>query len=161
MPADSVFGRHIKDLVDAKNSHWQRRAHIRELMRAGMSDLSDGLDRLGKDARKIARGLREFSESAQIFSSDVHRLIDSWVAVRKGGVLAVADSLEELTEQIEHKHIPTSQTLIRFIDREPKTPILQRMIRGRFGNTSGRRDIKAFLHMPITPERVPEALRKV
>ena len=129
-----------------------------------MSDLSDALDRLGKDARKLREGFASFSESAQIFSSDVHRLIDSyeskWVAVRKGGVLAVADSLEELTEQIEQR-IPRSETLIRFIDREPKTPILQRMIRGRFGNTSGRRDIKAFLHMPITPERVPEALRKV
>ena len=97
-------------------------------MRADMSDLSDALDQLGKDARKIARGLREFSESAQIFSSDVHRLIDSyenkWVAVHKSRVLAVADSLEELTEQIEHKHIPTSETLIRFIDREPTTLIL-------------------------------------
>jgi Family of unknown function (DUF5678) len=114
---------------------------------------------------KLREGFASFSESAQIFSSDVHRLIDSyeskWVAVRKGGVLAVADSLEELTEQIEHKRIPRSETLIRFIDREPKTLILQRMIRGRFGNTSGRRDIEAFLHMPITPERVPEALRKV
>src|SRR4029453_1642100 len=90
---------------------------------------------------KLREGFASFSESAQIFSSDVHRLIDSyeskWVAVRKGGVLAVGDSLEELTEQIEHKRIPRSETLIRFIDREPKTLILQRMIRGRFGNTSG------------------------
>jgi hypothetical protein len=56
------------------------------------------------------------------------RMIDlyenKWVGVYKGSIVAVADSLEEITRQVAQKNIPAAETVVRFVDREEKTLIL-------------------------------------
>ena len=58
------------------------------------------LSRLGSDLEDIARGLREFSKSAEMLSNDRPRLINEhpsqWVGVYRGEVSAKADDLPSL-----------------------------------------------------------------
>ena len=60
------------------------------------------LSRLGSDPESIARGLREFSKSAEMLSNDRPRLINEhplqWVGVYRGEVSAKADDLPSLME---------------------------------------------------------------
>jgi hypothetical protein len=86
------------------------------------------LKMLNRDIREIGEALGNFSTSAQIFSSDNPRMIDlyenKWVGVYNGRIEAVADTLDKLLEQVEDKNIPAGNTVVRFINREPKTLIL-------------------------------------
>ena len=83
---------------------------------------------IGRTPAEIDAALREFSRSAEVFSSNRPRLIDKyenkWIGVYKGKVEAVADSLEDLTRQIDAKDIPSTETIVRHIDREERTFIL-------------------------------------
>ena len=93
-----------------------------------MANFEAAFDRLSGRVAEIQRALRDFSASAQLLSSDQPRLIDDyehkWVGVYKGQIAVVADTLDELNEQIARKHLPAGETLVRYIDREEKTLIL-------------------------------------
>src|SRR6266567_8004108 len=90
---------------------------------------SDVLEHLQRSAGDIERSLRDFSASAQLFSSDMPRMIDQfeskWIGVFKGRIEAVADTLDDVAAQIESKSIPIEETIVRFVDREEKPLILQ------------------------------------
>ena len=55
------------------------------------------LSRLGSDPENIARGLREFSKSAEMLSNDRPRLINEhpsqWIGVYRGEVSAVVSRI--------------------------------------------------------------------
>lgn len=93
-----------------------------------MSSAKGALKMLDRDIHEIGDALGKFSISAQVFSSDNPRLIDlfenKWVGVYNGHVEAVAESLDKLLEQVAEKNIPAGDTVVRFINREPKTLIL-------------------------------------
>ena len=76
----------------------------------------------------IARGLREFSKSAEMLSNDRPRLIDEhplqWVGVYRGEVSAKADDLPSLIEELERRGIPLGDALVRFIEKNQRTLIL-------------------------------------
>src|SRR5262249_40217770 len=97
------------------------------VMYAAMS-LKNVLKKFDKSLADLDREMRLFSKSARVFSSDVPRLIDKyenkWVAVVCGDVIAAEDTLEDLTDQIRKLDLSPAQTLIRHIDREPKTFVL-------------------------------------
>ena len=86
------------------------------------------LDQIKISAAEIDERLRSFSVSAQVFSCNRQALIDQyenkWIAVYRGQVEAVADSLEGVTREIEAKGIPPGETVVRHVDREEKTFIL-------------------------------------
>ncbi|MYZ47986.1 hypothetical protein [Propylenella binzhouense] len=83
---------------------------------------------LEANARRIHANLRDYADTASVFSSDSPRLIDSfegkWVGVYHGKVAAAADSLEEVAEAMAAKGIPLGESMIRRIDRDEKTLIL-------------------------------------
>ena len=89
---------------------------------------SDLFDKMTVSAADIDSALKGFSESARLFSSNHPRMIDEyenkWVGVYRGTVAAVADTLEELTEQIVKKSIPPAETIVRHVERKEKTLIL-------------------------------------
>lgn len=93
-----------------------------------MGSVKGTLKMLNRDIREIGAALDSFSTSAQVFSSDNPRMIDlfenKWVGVYNGHVEAVADTLDNLLKQVEEKNIPAGDTVVRFINREPKTLIL-------------------------------------
>ena len=81
------------------------------------------LSSLGSDPEDIARGLREFSKSAEMLSNDRPSLINEhplqWVGVYRGKVSARADDLPSLMEELERRGIPLGDTIVRFIEEEP------------------------------------------
>jgi hypothetical protein len=89
---------------------------------------SNALDQIDISAAEVDAALSSFSASARIFSSDLPRLVDEyenkWIGVYNGKVEAVGESLEDVTNQIERKAIPISQTIVRRIDRVEKTLVL-------------------------------------
>ena len=86
------------------------------------------LSSLGSDPEDIARGLREFSKSAEMLSNDRPRLINEhplqWVGVYRGKVSAKADDLPSLMEELERRGIPLGDTIVRFIEKNQRTLIL-------------------------------------
>ena len=86
------------------------------------------LSRLGSDPADIARGLREFSKSAEMLSNDRPRLVNEhplqWVGVYRGEVSAKADDLPSLMKELERRGIPLGDTIVRFIEKNQRTLIL-------------------------------------
>lgn len=86
------------------------------------------LSRFGSDPEDIARGLREFSKSAEMLSNDQPRLIDEhplqWIGVYRGEVSAKAGDLPSLMEELERRGIPPGDTIVRFIEKNRRTLIL-------------------------------------
>ena len=85
---------------------------------------------IGSDPEEVARGPREFSKSAETLSKDRSRLINEhplqWVAVYRGELLARAHELPSLMEELERRGIPLGDTIVRFIEKNQRTLILQR-----------------------------------
>ena len=85
--------------------------------------------RFGSDPEDIAKGLREFSKSAEMLSNDRPRLVDEhplqWIGVYRGEVSANADNLPSLMEELERRGIPPGDTIVRFIEKNQRTLILQ------------------------------------
>jgi hypothetical protein len=83
---------------------------------------------LGRSPADIDSALQAFSQSAQILSSSEPRMTDQyknkWVGVYRGKIEAVGSSLEELTHQIQSKHIPLGEAIITHIGKEEKVFIL-------------------------------------
>ena len=107
------------------------------------------LSRLGSDPVDIARGLREFSESAEMLSNDRPRLISEhlsqWVGVYRGEVSAKADDLPSLMAELERRGIPLGDTIVRFIEKNQRTLILQHDAR------KIRRYLRSALHGRACP----------
>ena len=86
------------------------------------------LSRFGSGPEDIAKGLREFSKSAEMFSNDRPRLINEhplqWVGVYRGHVSAKADDLPSLLVELERRGIPLGDTIVRFIEKNQRTLIL-------------------------------------
>ena len=85
-------------------------------------------DRIDASPGDIHRALRAFSANASSFTMTkdeaLEKYRDKWIAIYKGNVSAVADSLEELAAQIEKQHIPASEALFRHINPKDKVFIL-------------------------------------
>ena len=86
------------------------------------------LSHLGSGPEDIAKGLREFSKSAEMLSNDRPRLINEhplqWVGVYRGQVSAKAEDLPSLLEELERRGIPLGDTIVRFIEKNQRTLIL-------------------------------------
>ena len=86
------------------------------------------LSSLGSNPEEVARGLREFSKSAETLSKDRSRLINErplpWVGVYRGEVSARARDLPSLMEELESRGIPLGDTIVRFIEKNQGTLIL-------------------------------------
>lgn len=71
---------------------------------------------------------RDFSANAACLEADsagIHtRYLDKWIGIYKGEVVAVGNAFDDVTRELESKHIPTTETLIRFIGQKEMTLIL-------------------------------------
>ena len=86
------------------------------------------LSHFGSDPEDIAKGLREFSKSAEMLSHDQPRLINEhplqWIGVYQGEVSAKADNLSSLMEKLERRGVPLGDTIVRYIEKNQRTLIL-------------------------------------
>ena len=86
------------------------------------------LSRFGSDPKDIARGLREFTKSAEMLSTNQPRFVNEhplqWIGVYRGQVSAKADDLSSLMEELERRGIPLGDTIVRFIEENQRTLIL-------------------------------------
>ena len=80
------------------------------------------------DPRKVAEDLQAFRETAKLLSSRHTRMVerypDQWIALHSGEVKAHGDSIEAVLREIDELGLSRDQTIVRFIDREPRTMIL-------------------------------------
>lgn len=93
-----------------------------------MNDLeSPTVSRFRSNPQDVARELREFSKSAEMLSNDRPRLIDEHplqCGVYRGKVSAKADDLPSLMKELERRGVPLGDTVVRFIEKNQRTPIL-------------------------------------
>lgn len=79
------------------------------------------------DDPDILEKLRDFRARVDRMESQKGRLTrshpDHWVALYTGDFV-LAESLADLLETLEGQGVPTSETVIRFLDSDPKTMIL-------------------------------------
>lgn len=82
----------------------------------------------GSDPEDIAKGLREFSRSAETLSNNQTRFVSEhpskWIGVYQGQVSAKADDLSSLMAELERQGIPLGDTIVRFIEENQRTLIL-------------------------------------
>ncbi len=91
------------------------------------SDAQEILAHIG-DPKKVDRELQEFDKTARLFLSQestmLDRYPDEWVAFHGGEVRAHGPSLDSVLRQIDEAGLQRQQTLVRFIDKEPRKMIL-------------------------------------
>ncbi|MEX0785214.1 MAG: DUF5678 domain-containing protein [Dehalococcoidia bacterium] len=80
------------------------------------------------DPRAVDRELAGFRRSARRLSTNRPRFIDKypslWVAVHEGRVVAQGETFSSVMAQIDKEGLPRKSTLVRRIDRNPRTMIL-------------------------------------
>ena len=85
------------------------------------------IEEMGR-ARKLIEDLAEFQQLRIRMSEEHAGLIeqypDRWVAVGLDGLLAVADSEDEIFKAIDDKGIPRSDVVVEFLDTDPPMLIL-------------------------------------
>ena len=93
-----------------------------------MTDPENPLSRFGSGPEDIARGLREFSKSAELLSNERPHLMNEhplqWVGGYRGEVSAKANDLPSLMEELKRRGIPLGDTIVRFIEKNQRTLIL-------------------------------------
>ncbi len=79
------------------------------------------------DDPDILEKLRAFGARVDRMESQMERLTrnhpDHWVALHTGDFV-LAESLDDLLKTLEGQGVPTSETVIRFLDSNPKHMIL-------------------------------------
>ena len=75
-----------------------------------------------------AQAWRDFSASAARLEKDsegIHaQYLNKWIGIYKGNIEAVAETFEDVTALLTSKHIPTGDSLVRFIGQKEMTLIL-------------------------------------
>lgn len=95
-----------------------------------MAKLTDAevLTAWGESPEVISDGLARFAESARTLSSHHPRLIDKypqqWVGIYGGNVEVAGRTIAAVIKKLDAKGYPKEETIVRFIDRHPKTLIL-------------------------------------
>lgn len=80
------------------------------------------------DPRALERDLEGFRKSARRLSSSRPRFIEKfsslWVAIHEGRVVAQGKTFNSVMAQLDRKGLPRESTIVRRIDRNPRTMIL-------------------------------------
>ena len=88
---------------------------------------SDGVRGDLVDDPDILEKLRAFGARVDRMDAQMERLTrnhpDHWVALHTGDFV-LAESLDDLLKTLEGQGVPTSETVIRFLDSNPKNMIL-------------------------------------
>ena len=90
-------------------------------------DSIDARELIG-DPRKVDDDLYAFRKTAMRLSSRHSRMVErypnQWIALHSGRVRAHGDSLDAVLQEIDDKGLSRDRTIVRFIDKEPRTMIL-------------------------------------
>lgn len=92
-----------------------------------MNAIPDYPEWLGAPPEDVARSLRDFARSTDLLSNNpalVQRYAGKWVAVTAGQVKAAEDELDSLLAMLDHQGLSRSDTLVHFVETEPRTLIL-------------------------------------
>lgn len=88
----------------------------------------DEIAALVGDPRTVDEELQSFRKTARRLSSRHPRMIErypgQWVALHSGRVRAHGGSLESVLTEVDLKGLSRQQTIVRFIDDEPRTMLL-------------------------------------
>ena len=85
-------------------------------------------DRVQIDPQQIADELKSFRETAACLSSNEPSLIDQypkqWIALCMGKVRVHGETFQDVLKKLDAGGFPRDQSILRYIDPEPKTMIL-------------------------------------
>ena len=94
---------------------------------ARMTEVQEIVDLIG-DPNEVDKELQSFRKTAMRLSSRYPRMIElypqQWIALHSGKVRAQGDSLESVLDKIDSMGLSREQTIIRFIESEPRTMLL-------------------------------------
>jgi hypothetical protein len=83
---------------------------------------------LGGSAAQASKDLQRFGKSAQVLAYDRRRVANQynhkWVGIYDGVVAASGRSLRDVLLKLRKKAIPTSEAIVRFVDKKEATLIL-------------------------------------
>ncbi len=82
---------------------------------------------LGVSAQEIEAAFAQSARSFEAISSEsdlVEKYPQKWIAVFDGSVQVVDEDLESLLIKLDELAIPRNQSLIKFVEAEPRTLIL-------------------------------------
>ena len=89
--------------------------------------MTDHINKLIGDPRRVAAELTSFQETAKGLSANQPRMIEEypelWVGLYSGSVRAHGPTLESVLEKIDSEGIPREQVIVKFIHTEPRTMI--------------------------------------
>ncbi|MCH8109490.1 MAG: hypothetical protein IIB15_05110 [Chloroflexi bacterium] len=79
-------------------------------------------------AKQVLEELREYTRLVECMKSLRPGLLekhpDKWVALANGEVVAVADSLEAVLEELDQRGIQRANAVVEFLDTHPRNMIL-------------------------------------
>lgn len=79
-------------------------------------------------AREIHVGLREFSNRVRALEAKRAELTkeypNKWVVMHNGGVMVIADSLEDALKEMDDRGIPRKGAVVEFLDTERRKMVL-------------------------------------
>ena len=90
-------------------------------------DVEASSEWLGDSPENAARELREFARSSEVLSYDrdlAEKYPQKWIGVSGGEVRAAADKIGSLLEELDSLGVPRSSTIVRYMEKEPRTLIL-------------------------------------
>ena len=90
--------------------------HVKEVIE-GLGGAKALMDEMDEYHQIVARMRKEHP-------SLVERHPDKWVAMGKGGVLAVGDSMDEVLREVEGRGLHGADVVIEFLDTDPPLLIL-------------------------------------
>ncbi len=89
--------------------------------------MAEDIDQLQIDPQQIINELESFRESVRCLSSNEPRFIEEypeqWVAICSGSVRAHGPTFQSVLEKLDSEGFPREQSIIRYINTEPKTMI--------------------------------------
>ena len=95
----------------------------------GLTPMSEQevIDLIG-DPQEVDKSLTAFRKSARKLSSRQSKMMErypqEWVAIHAGRVKARGASMDSVLKEIDEKGLARSETILRFIEIEPRTLIL-------------------------------------
>jgi hypothetical protein len=88
----------------------------------------EAIRKLIGDPSKVAKELKSFRKTANVFSSQKAHLISRyskcWVAAYNGEIVAGERTLRAVLKKLDELHISPKAVMIRFIDRNARKMIL-------------------------------------
>lgn len=89
-------------------------------------------DWFGEEPEETARSLHEFTRTCEFLSKEtglIDQYPEKWIGAYDQKIQATADDLDSLLEELDRMGVPRRETVIRYIEKNPRMLILHNAAR--------------------------------